>query len=89
MASLSPSQSPWGMALMVLIVAFFSASQDIAIDAYRRDVLVDEELGLGSSLAVNGYRIGMLIAGALALALADHISWHFVYLSMSALMVRR
>ena len=85
MAVVSPSQAPVAMAFIAFVVAFFSASQDIAIDAYRRDVLNDEELGLGSSMAVNGYRIGMLIAGALALALADHVAWKIVYFVMSCL----
>lgn len=75
----SPSESPWIVALIVCLVAFFSASQDIAVDAYRREILTDEELGLGSAMGINGYRIGMLISGALALFLADHVSWRLVY----------
>jgi PAT family beta-lactamase induction signal transducer AmpG len=87
MACLEPKQSPWLLGTLCLLVAFFSASQDIVIDAYRRDLLSDEELGLGSSFAVNGYRIGMLLAGALALWQADHMPWRLVYLSMSGIMV--
>jgi PAT family beta-lactamase induction signal transducer AmpG len=79
-----PAESPWIVAVLALLVSFFSASQDIVIDAYRRELLKDEELGLGSSLAVNGYRIGMLISGAFALFLADHISWNSVYLLLAA-----
>ena len=45
------------------VVTFFSATQDIVVDAYRREDLADKELGLGSSLYVNGYRVGMLLAG--------------------------
>lgn len=79
-----PSQYPWIVAFLAMLVSFFSASQDIVIDAYRREILRDEELGLGSSLAVNGYRIGMLISGAFALLLADSISWNLVYLLLAS-----
>jgi MFS transporter, PAT family, beta-lactamase induction signal transducer AmpG len=79
-----PAESPWIVAFLAVLVSFFSASQDVVVDAYRRELLLDEELGFGSSLAVNGYRIGMLISGAFALFLADHISWNFVYLLLAA-----
>lgn len=69
-----------------LVMSFFSASQDIVIDAYRRESMSEDELGLGSSLYVSGYRVGMLISGAGALALADILSWGQVYLSMGAVM---
>lgn len=78
-----PAESPWIVAFLASLVSFFSASQDIVVDAYRRELLPDEELGLGSALAVNGYRIGMLISGAFALFLADHIPWHYVYLLLA------
>ncbi len=86
LAMTDPARSPWWVALVAFLIAFFSASQDIAIDAYRRDLLEDEELGLGSSLAVNGYRVGMLVAGALAATLADQIPWRQVYLLMAGAM---
>jgi len=70
-----------------LIVAFFSASQDIVIDAYRRESMSDDELGLGSALYVNGYRIGMLLAGGGGLIIADYTSFAFVYQLMAACMV--
>ncbi|TVM00462.1 MAG: AmpG family muropeptide MFS transporter [Candidatus Brocadia sp. WS118] len=79
-----PAESPWMIAFLAVFVSFLSASQDIVVDAYRRELLHDEELGLGSALAVNGYRIGMLISGACALILADHISWNIVYLLLAA-----
>lgn len=69
-----------------LIVAFFSASQDIVVDAYRRESLSDEELGLGSALYVNGYRVGMLLAGGGGLIIADHTSFAFMYQFMAACM---
>jgi PAT family beta-lactamase induction signal transducer AmpG len=77
--------------LMVSVWAFlitlFSASQDVVLDAYRREILPDEELGLGSSLYVNGYRLAMLVSGAFALYLADRIPWKNVYQWMALLMV--
>ncbi|MDL1963723.1 MAG: MFS transporter, partial [Deltaproteobacteria bacterium] len=66
---------------------FFSASQDIVVDAYRREDLSDEELGLGSSLYINGYRVGMLLASSGGLILADHISFSMVYLIMAVCML--
>ncbi len=78
-----PASSPWAVAWAALLVAFFGASQDIAVDAYRRDILRDEELGLGSALAVNGYRVGMLVAGAFAATMADSVPWRSVYLFMA------
>ena len=61
------------------LIALFSASQDVVLDAYRREILPDEELGLGSSLYVTGYRLAMLVSGALALYLADTLPWKSVY----------
>jgi PAT family beta-lactamase induction signal transducer AmpG len=75
------------VAALALVIAFFSASQDIVVDAYRREVLKDEELGFASALYVFGYRMGMLVAGAGALILADQIAWREVYFTMSALML--
>ena len=77
------------IALLCLLVAFLSASQDIVLDAYRRESLSDEELGIGSSMFIYGYRMGMLAAGALALFLADQdsLSWNAVYFIMGAMMV--
>jgi MFS transporter, PAT family, beta-lactamase induction signal transducer AmpG len=83
LAVIDPSRSPWLVGAAALIAALFSATQDIAIDAYRRESLRDEELGLGSSLYVIGYRVGMLTSGAGALALADRIDWRLVYLVLA------
>jgi len=80
----NPKNSPWLMALAAFMVTFFSASQDIVVDAYRREDLSDEELGLGSSLYINGYRVGMLLASGGGLILADHLSFQAVYLIMAA-----
>ena len=78
-----PSRRPELLAIAALAVAFFSASQDIVVDAYRREDLPDRELGLGSSLYINGYRIGMLLASGGGLILADHIPFRMVYVVMS------
>lgn len=72
------------IAVLSLVGAFLSATQDILIDSYRREVLSDEELGWGSSLAVNGYRVALLFAGAFALFLADQMNWTKVYLLMAS-----
>jgi PAT family beta-lactamase induction signal transducer AmpG len=79
-----PARNPWMVALAAFVVTFFSASQDIVIDAYRREDLADSELGLGSALYVNGYRFGMLLASGGGLILADHVSFTSVYLLMAA-----
>ncbi|BEQ15507.1 AmpG family muropeptide MFS transporter [Desulfoferula mesophila] len=82
-----PAQQPTMVALVALLVTFFSATQDILVDAYRREDLSDEELGLGSSLYVNGYRVGMLLASGGGMILADHISFTMVYMVMAGTML--
>ncbi len=79
-------QLHWIMGLTFLI-AFLSATQDIALDAYRRELLSDEELGLGSSIHVQAWRLSGLIPGALALILADHLPWHWVFMISSGFMI--
>jgi len=81
-----PRHNPWMVAFVAFLVTFFSASQDIVVDAYRREDLSDEELGLGSSLYVNGYRVGMLLASGGGLIMADRISFSMVYLIMAVCM---
>ncbi len=82
-----PESNPWMVAFVAFVVTFFSASQDIVVDAYRREDLPDEELGLGSSLYVNGYRVGMLLASGGGLIMADHLSYAIVYLIMAGCML--
>ena len=82
-----PVQNPWPLAFVAFLVTFFSASQDIVVDAYRREDLADEELGLGSSLYVNGYRVGMLLASGGGLIMADHMDFSMVYLIMAGCML--
>ncbi|MDR5171855.1 AmpG family muropeptide MFS transporter [Methylobacillus flagellatus] len=81
-----PASSLWGVALAALLVTFFSASQDIVIDAYRRESLSDQELGLGSAMFVNGYRVGMLLAGGGGLILADLLTFSKMYQLMALFM---
>lgn len=75
------------ISIAALLVAFFSASQDIVVDAYRRETLAENELGLGSALYVNGYRVGMLLAGAGGLILAERYSFHAMFQIMAACML--
>jgi len=82
-----PGKSPWMVAFIAFLVTFFSASQDIVVDAYRREDLPDEELGLGASLYVNGYRAGMLLASGGGLIMADHMPFSMVYQVMAACML--
>ncbi len=70
-----PLQSISTTALLALLVSFMSATQDILIDAYRREALTEAEMGFGLSLYSTGYRIGMLIAGAMALWIVDQYQW--------------
>jgi MFS transporter, PAT family, beta-lactamase induction signal transducer AmpG len=83
----NPAENLWLVAGAAFLVTFFSASQDIVIDAYRREDLSDEELGLGSSLYVNGYRLGMLLTGSGGLIMADFIPFSTVYLLLAMTML--
>ena len=76
---LSPKADIWAIAYLAAAVAFFSASLDIVLDAYRRELLPDAELGLGNSIYVNAYRIASLVPGSLALILSDHLPWSAVF----------
>jgi len=80
-----PKQAPVAMAVFAVLVAFFSASQDIVIDAYRIETLPDEQQGMGAAMVTYGYRGGMLVAGAGTLFLADYWTWTHAYLVMSLL----
>lgn len=84
---LDPTVSIWSVAALCFAVAFFSASQDIVLDAFRREILPNRELGLGNSFHANAYRISGLIPGALSLILADHLPWNQVFLTTSVFML--
>ena len=88
MGCLSPAQSLLPLALLAVCVAFCSATQDIAFDAYRSDVLQKEERGAGAALSVLGYRLAMLVSGGMALIVADQwLGWGRTYMLMGALML--
>ncbi|MGY6268338.1 muropeptide transporter [Achromobacter denitrificans] len=88
MGALSPSSSLQTLALLAVLVAFLSATQDIAFDAYCTDVLRKEERGAGAAVKVMGYRLAMIVSGGLALILADQwIGWGNTYVLMGGLML--
>lgn len=74
-----PGQDLSRAVMLAAAIAFFSATQDIAIDAYRRELLSDEELGLGNAIHVQAYRIAGLVPGSLSLILADQLPWVWVF----------
>jgi PAT family beta-lactamase induction signal transducer AmpG len=79
MGMLDPQSDLAIIFFMASLVAFLSASQDIAIDAYRRELLPDNEQGLGSAVHVNAYKVAGMVPGALSLILADMMSWQAVF----------
>lgn len=85
MAMVDPGLAPEATALVGVIVATLSATQDTVIDAYRVERLPKEEQGAGAAMATFGYRIGMLVAGAGALYLADKAGWEMTYHLMGAI----
>lgn len=82
-----PEFSLWTIAALSVAVAFFSSSQDIVLDAYRRELLPDVELGIGNSIHVQAYRLSGLIPGGLALILSDHLPWHMVFMVVALFML--
>ena len=74
------------VAVFASIIAFLSATQDVAIDAYRREILPDEELGLGNAIHVQAYRVASLVPGSLSLILADSLPWVWVFWITAAFM---
>ena len=87
MSLVSPSKAPWLLAFLAFSLAFASSSQDIVIDAYRAEVLREKERGLGAAVSVTGYRVAMLISGALALILSGILGWQLTYMIIAGLMV--
>jgi MFS transporter, PAT family, beta-lactamase induction signal transducer AmpG len=75
----SPATDLRSIATLAAITALLSASQDVVLDAYRREILLDIELGLGTAIHVNAYKVAGLIPGSLAFVLADHLPWPLVY----------
>ncbi len=83
----SPREAIWTVAALTGLVAFFGASQDIVIDAYRRELLTDTEQGLGNAVHVNAYKIAGLVPGSLSLILSDHLPWTAVFIVTAAFML--
>ena len=83
---LKPEFSIWSIAYLAAAVAFFSASQDVVLDAYRRELLPEIELGVGNAVHVQAYRLAGLVPGSLALILSDFLPWHSVFLIVAAFM---
>ncbi|NIB40010.1 AmpG family muropeptide MFS transporter [Pseudomaricurvus alkylphenolicus] len=86
MAMTDPQQQLVQVALLALLVAFSSSTQDVAIDAFRIEAAITEYQGAMASTYILGYRIAMLVAGAGALYIADFGSWPLAYLCMALLM---
>ncbi|MGC0151339.1 AmpG family muropeptide MFS transporter [Chromobacterium vaccinii] len=82
-----PRQDIWSIAGLALAVAFFSASQDIVLDAFRREILSDTQLGLGNTVHINAYRLAGLVPGSLSLILADHLDWGSVFVVTALFML--
>lgn len=87
MGGLSPKDNIWPILWLATLLAFLSGTQDIAVDAFRREILSDNELGLGNAVHVNAYRIAGLIPGSLSLILADRLPWNEVFWITSAFML--
>jgi PAT family beta-lactamase induction signal transducer AmpG len=85
-AGLSPQTSLLAIALLAVALAALSATQDIAVDAYRADQLLPQDRGLGAAFGVGGYRLAMVVSGGVALILADRAGFRVTYLAMAALM---
>ena len=81
---LDPLIHLWYIAWLCLGIAFLSATQDIVLDAYRRQILPDQELGLGNSIHVNAYRVAGLVPGSLSFILSDFLPWNIVFVVTSA-----
>lgn len=82
-----PAVDPWTTAVLAVVVAFCSATQDIVIDAFRVESLDERQYAAGAAAIVFGYRIGMLASGAGALVLAESVSWSAVYAVMALFML--
>jgi len=83
----SPQTEMATIALFCTLLAFLSATQDIVLDAYRRELLSDQELGLGNSIHVNAYRIAGLVPGSLSLILSDILPWSTVFMVTALFML--
>ncbi|MDQ3268510.1 MAG: AmpG family muropeptide MFS transporter [Pseudomonadota bacterium] len=87
MGAFSPQSDLRTIAYIATLLAFLSATQDIVLDAYRRELLEESELGLGNAVHVNAYRIAGLVPGSLSLILADFMPWSIVFLITALFML--
>ena len=87
MAGIDPTQNISAIALFALLVAFSSATQDVALDAYRIEAVAKEIQGAMAAMYIGGYRLGLLVAGAGALYLANFTNWSLTYIMMACLML--
>jgi PAT family beta-lactamase induction signal transducer AmpG len=83
LAGLDPKLEPKMIGLVALIIAFFSASQDVSVDAYRADALLPEERGIGAAYYIFAYRMAIIVSGAFALVMADYLGWRITYQVMA------
>ena len=84
---IDPTINIWAIAYLAAAVALFSASQDIVLDAYRRELLPDHELGLGNAIHIQAYRFAGLVPGSLGFILADHLTWQWVFIIVASFML--
>jgi PAT family beta-lactamase induction signal transducer AmpG len=87
MGAFSPQSELRTIAYIATLLAFLSATQDIVLDAYRRELLNDNELGMGSAVHVNAYRIAGLVPGSLSLILSDMMAWNMVFIITALFML--
>ena len=87
MGGFSPQTELSMIAVFCTLLALLSATQDIALDAFRREILSDLELGLGNSVHINAYRVAGLVPGSLSLILADHLAWDMVFIITALFML--
>ena len=87
MGAFSPQSELRTIAYIATLLAFLSATQDIVLDAYRRELLADNELGMGSAVHVNAYRIAGLVPGSLSLILSDMLPWNMVFVITALFML--
>lgn len=87
LGQLSPKEQVGLIIVLTTTVAFLSATQDIVLDAFRRELLPEIELGLGNAMHVNAYRVAGLVPGSLSLILADHLPWTQVFLITALFML--
>ncbi|CAH1904005.1 AmpG permease [Candidatus Nitrotoga sp. HW29] len=87
MGAFSPQSDLHTIAYIATLLAFLSATQDIVLDAYRRELLLESELGLGNAVHVNAYRIAGLVPGSLSLILADFLPWSIVFIITALFML--